>query len=657
MTRRLHGIALLLAVAVLAAPGGAANLLLAADDEAEAEKPLFGNKDPDEDAEEMEADEAEEAQEEDDAEDVPSGLGKLKTDKGDWAPDAKPEAKKSPTKKSAKKKGPAPEDAARVDLLLNAMEKMYEKRIDSPDWVSRALATTSLARSPRDSMLERMLQILERDKHPVVKLVAWQGVLARADQLDRAGHARWLKATIPMAEKGSFNGPLRVTLLQVLATAPASPQARKVYGALFDTANAWEPQDMATLDALAACLAAWRSATVAEALVKRLADPNACVRAEYVLRAAGSTAKPVRDMLAPSVWDPLAKQRNHPSSTELWSAVQANHVAWLKGVKAQWKKAEGPREGEEPWRELKPMYVAAPEALSDIDPDDPTWRQDLELGRVNLTEFEVVFVVDATGSMGEVIDWLKRDVGKMLAAFSIISTKPRLGVTFYRDGGAGFEARTLPLTGKAGSLLEQMAAITADGGGDVPEAVLAGLGGAIRQNKWTSKGKADSRVIVLVGDAPPHAKDVAKCVDLAAQFGRDGWRFHTVKVKTNDGPQADLSSFDAIAKAGRGQCIDVAFPPITRVRFLDEQQKEIPIKTMARPEAQLITAGRPPDEHPGEAILATVLGSAMNPQYHDRMQPMLRTLMAFAEQRPEPEARLAFPANTPPLNQGVLKRQ
>ena len=78
---------------------------------------------------------------------------------------------------------------------------------------------------------------------------------------------------------------------------------------------------------------------------------------------------------------------------------------------------------------------------------------------------------------------------------------------------------------------------------------------------------------------------------------------------------------------------------------------------MARPEAQLITAGRPPKDHAGEAILETVLGNAVNPQYRDRMQPMLRTLMAFAEQRPEPEARLAFPANTPPLTQGMLKRQ
>lgn len=656
MTRWPRVVAVLLAGAVLVAlvAGAGVSMILAADDERaeEEEKPLFGNKpekEAEDDAEEMEADEAEEEEADDDDDDgVKSGLGTLVPDK------ARPE-KKSQTKKSSKK-GANPQAAARVDLLLNAMEKLYEKRIDSPDWVSRALATTSLARSPREAMLERMLQIVERDKHPVVKLLAWQGVLARAESLSRENHARWLKATMPMAEKGWFNGPLRVTLLEVLATAPATPQARRIYGALFDTANAWEPQDMATLDALAATLAAWKSAPVAEALVKRLGDPNACVRAEYVLRGAGSTAKPVRDLLPPSAFDSFAKERNHPSSTELWSRVQANHVAWLKGVKKEWKKSESPVEGE-PWRDLKPKYVPAPVELSEIDSSDPEWRQDLELGRVNLTEFEVAFVVDATGSMGEVIEWLKRDVGKMLAAFAVISTRPRLGVTFYRDAGAGFDARTFPLSGKAGALLEQMATITAEGGGDIPEAVLAGLGAAIKQNKWTSKGKADSRVIVLVGDAPPHAKDVARCVELAARFGRDGWRFHAVKVKTNDGPQADLSSFDEIARAGRGQCIDVAFPPITRVRFLDERQKEIPVKTMARPEAQLITAGRPPKDHAGEAILETVLGNAMNPQYRDRMQPMLRTLMAFAEQRPEPEARLAFPANTPPLTRGMLKRQ
>jgi hypothetical protein len=662
MKRWLHGVSGVLAGAVVFAlvAGAGASFLFAADEpaaegEEEEVKPLFGNK-PEKDDDAGGAEGMDEEEEEDDGDDdVQSGLGKLKPQQGDWAPDAKPEKKKPRAKKSSKKAAD-PKVAARVDLLLNGMEKLYEKRIDSPDWVSRALATTSLARSPRESMLERMLQIVERDKHPVVRLVAWQGVLARADRLDKATHARWLKATMPMAKKGWFNGPLRVTLLEVLATAPATPQARKVYGALFDTANAWEPQDMATLDALAACLKTWKSEPVAEALVKRLADPNACVRAEYVLRAAGSTAKPVRDLLSPAVFDGFAKQRQHPSSTELWAHVQSSHAAWLKQVRSEWKGAE-PSAEDEPWRELKPKYVPPPVELADIDPNDPVWRQDLELGRVNLSEFEVVFVVDATGSMGEVIDWLKRDVGKMLAAFAVVSTKPRLGVTFYRDAGAGFDARTFPLTGKAGPLLEQMASVTAEGGGDIPEAVLAGLGSAIKKNKWTSKGKSDSRVVVLVGDAPPHPKDVAKCVELAAQFGRDGWRFHTVKVKTNDGQQADLSSFEEIAKAGRGQCIDVAFPPITRVRFLDQQQKEIPVKTMARPEAQLITAGRPPKDHPGEAILSTVLGNAMNPQYHGRMQPMLRTLMAFAEQRPAPEARLAFPANTPPLNEGMLKRQ
>lgn len=538
--------------------------------------------------------------------------------------------------------------------LLDYLERDYIKKTAAPFWVSRAMGVISLARSPRETALPRLLELCEKDKHDVVRLLAWQGVLARVGELDAKTYQRWITATLALAEKDAFRGGLRVPLLDVLAASVPTLRHRKIWMKIFEETNAWEPSDIATLDALGRSLSAWRSAFLVQGITKILTDVNAGVRAEYVLKAAGSPVPTARERLKPEVFNPQSPSRDHPSSESLYKTVQTETAAWV--TKEKWKevtKLEG-----EPWKKLQPAFVPAPMTLDSIDPDDPSWLADLELGRADLDEFEAVFVVDATGSMGDVLSWLRRDVARVMGALGALCKEaPRLGVVFYRDAGQGdpFVTKVLPLTMKLQDLEPGLVSMTAEGGGDIPEAVREAMSDAIEKTKW-STSKRVGKLVILIGDAPPKPGTEEDCKSLARKAKSAGLKFYAVKV-TNALAQNNLTSFAEIASEAGGSSIDANFAPITRTRFVDAAGREIPIKTIPRPEAQLIIAASSADAPPGEKIMTHVITDAINRQYADRVAPLAQTLLANVQHKSEAEVRLPYPANTPPLGAGMLKPQ
>jgi len=538
--------------------------------------------------------------------------------------------------------------------LLDYLEKDYIKKTAAPFWVSRAMGVISLARSPRPTALPRLLELCEKDKNEVVKLLAWQAVLARAGELDAATHRRWITATLALAERDAFQGALRVPLLEALGASVPTARHRKIWMKIFEETSAWEPQDIPTLDALGKSLAAWKSLFLAQGLVKILTDGNAGVRAEYVLKAAGSPVQTARERLSPEVFNPQSPKRTHPSSDSLYKAVQADSVAWLN--KEKWKevtKIDG-----EPWKQLQPAFVPPPMELESIDPDDPAWLADLELGIADISDFEAVFVVDATGSMGDVLAWLRRDMARVMGAFGRLAKEaPRLGVVFYRDKEQGdpFVTKVLPLTMKLADLEPGLVGMDAMGGGDVPEAVREGLADAVGGMKWT-KSNRTGKLVILVGDAPPKPGTEEDCKALARKAKEVGIRLHTVAV-TNAMARNNLEIFAELAKEGGGMKSDAAFASISPNRYVEPDGREIPVKTIPRPETQLLIALSSADAPPGEQILTKVLTDVINPQYADRVQPLARTLLAHVQSKSEPEKRLPFPADTPPLGAGTLKPQ
>ncbi|MDR3213163.1 MAG: VWA domain-containing protein [Azoarcus sp.] len=120
---------------------------------------------------------------------------------------------------------------------------------------------------------------------------------------------------------------------------------------------------------------------------------------------------------------------------------------------------------------------------------------------------EVVFVLDTTGSMTGLIEGAKRKIWSI--ANAIVDQNPdaaiRIGLVGYRDIGDDYVTRVYPLTTDIQGIYGKLLDFRANGGGDTPESVNEALDAALLKQGWTPSGAGRvSRVIFLVGDAPPH---------------------------------------------------------------------------------------------------------------------------------------------------------
>jgi hypothetical protein len=137
---------------------------------------------------------------------------------------------------------------------------------------------------------------------------------------------------------------------------------------------------------------------------------------------------------------------------------------------------------------------------------------------------DILFVVDATGSMGDEINYLKSELRNVIERAENLHSNLdlRVGSVFYRDEGDEYLTRVSPFSS---SLLQTQSFIDnqhADGGGDYEEAVHTALNTAITQLNWSENARA--RLLFLLLDAPPHhtdpiVNDLNSIVRNAAQKG------------------------------------------------------------------------------------------------------------------------------------------
>ena len=126
---------------------------------------------------------------------------------------------------------------------------------------------------------------------------------------------------------------------------------------------------------------------------------------------------------------------------------------------------------------------------------------------------DIMFVVDATGSMGDEIEYLKNELYDVLdrTESQLNYDQLRYGAVFYRDRNQGDAYITKPhdFTTDKNDIVQFVKAQGADGGGDYPEAVDEALEVAMQQ-QWSTNAKA--RIMFLILDAPPH--DAQQNIDL-----------------------------------------------------------------------------------------------------------------------------------------------
>jgi Mg-chelatase subunit ChlD len=122
---------------------------------------------------------------------------------------------------------------------------------------------------------------------------------------------------------------------------------------------------------------------------------------------------------------------------------------------------------------------------------------------VQRPRLDLVFLVDATGSMGDEIAKLKTSMRAMSQQISQLPGQPDIcyGLVAYRDRGDAFLTRTHDFTDDLGAFQNVLARVQAGGGGDTPEALNEALHETVHGLAWRSDA---ARLVVLVADAPPH---------------------------------------------------------------------------------------------------------------------------------------------------------
>lgn len=118
---------------------------------------------------------------------------------------------------------------------------------------------------------------------------------------------------------------------------------------------------------------------------------------------------------------------------------------------------------------------------------------------------DLVFLLDTTGSMSGEIREAKERVRELTEALRTArpNERVRVGVVAYKDQGDAYLTRVSPLSEDVDVSYQFLATLSADGGGDTPEDVLAGLTAALRELKW-DLGPDTERQVFIIADAPPH---------------------------------------------------------------------------------------------------------------------------------------------------------
>lgn len=135
---------------------------------------------------------------------------------------------------------------------------------------------------------------------------------------------------------------------------------------------------------------------------------------------------------------------------------------------------------------------------------------------------DIAFVVDATGSMADEIDFLKFEMEDVIRntynRYSELDLKT--ASVFYRDKGDEYITKEIDFQSELLKVLNFVKLQQAGGGGDEPEAVDQALEVALSKLSW--RKEARTRLLFLFLDAPPHdeaRKDMTTLITRAATMG------------------------------------------------------------------------------------------------------------------------------------------
>ena len=137
--------------------------------------------------------------------------------------------------------------------------------------------------------------------------------------------------------------------------------------------------------------------------------------------------------------------------------------------------------------------------------DQPAWQTIVvEDPCEHSDDVDVVFVFDATGSMGDELRYLQAEMKDVIARAKDATggLNIRTGAVVYRDHGDEYITRISRLTEDIKTTQAFIDKQEANGGGDYPEAVPEALMAALNSSGWDANARA--RIAFLILDAPCH---------------------------------------------------------------------------------------------------------------------------------------------------------
>jgi hypothetical protein len=215
------------------------------------------------------------------------------------------------------------------------------------------------------------------------------------------------------------------------------------------------------------------------------------------------------------------------------------------------------------YRARSPSGWSIPEGLDAIGAGDSPFRGFLtDLRNRGL---DVVFVIDATGSMQRFIDRARGAIDDIIQDLATVVPSLRIGLVAYRDLGDEWVTRYADLTTDRYYIHSFLQGLQARGGRrnlpDFEEAVEVGLDVATQQMSWR---KGARRVILLVGDAPYHDEDRGAANAVVRSFARVSHSLvNTIYVsagefeRPTENQMRARDAFQSIANLGGGTAFEL----------------------------------------------------------------------------------------------------
>jgi Mg-chelatase subunit ChlD len=170
---------------------------------------------------------------------------------------------------------------------------------------------------------------------------------------------------------------------------------------------------------------------------------------------------------------------------------------------------------------------------------------------------EVVFVLDTTGSMSNLIAAAKQKIWAIANTLTMTEPAPeiKMGLIGYRDRGDAYLTKRTDLTLDLDAIHTELMGFAAQAGGDEPESVNQAVNEAVTQMSW-SKDDEVYRVIFLVGDSPPHMdyEDDVKYHETCKLAAEAGIIINTIQCGNTS---ATTPIWEEIAKGAEGRAFRV----------------------------------------------------------------------------------------------------